>query len=415
MKRQLALLVFILLILTSIFSVNIITMSISIANLPSSSPTIVRNITIPKFLSYIVTTKSSVKNTTVVQTYYINYTVINVTEYSIYVKVVNNATRNTSIIVAANGTYKINLVTMPLLPFYPYIIPYYLYNNTYGIATSNESLLLSFYSSYYNGSIYKFLIHNDYFNALANISSTYGYIVELNETTPLNIFMKLVEAINYTNISIPPDDSLLEEEINLSHPYIYSVYNYSSVAGTALPEGWAELTYPLIIGNYIAQAEYKILFASGQELMQPTSFSVAFAYFIIVIGNQSTIPVTYILNAGNKTIHWDHGVFNLYLSNDTVYVYKNTTSQGLVSYLYVNKDGEIISLKTYNNVTGQLIYGEELISTNYISPTTTYPEINVYENTSLPFKAINPRFALEFTIIIVFVLTFIIIILRREY
>lgn len=409
MNKMLAISILMALILLSIIPLDVV----SLSSFPSSAPTIVRNITIPTSLSYILINKVSAKNSTSLQISYINYTVLNISGSTIYVKVTTNASKNYTFILIQNDTYKVNIITNLLWNTYPYILPYYLYNSTYGLIALNESLLLSFYASHENNTVYEYFIHNNHFNGFANISSL-GYLIKLNETSPFTFTFTLVSAKNFTNITLDFQEN--SNEISLAHPYLYSVYNYSSLAGGVLPEGWAEIVYPLLVGNYVVQAEYKLLPRSGEELLQLTPFSVGEAYYVLVIGNQSSIPLTYITNPGASQIIWDKGIFNLYESNSSIYIYKNISSTGvIISYLYVNSKGEMLELKSIGNLTGTVVYAEYLISTNYLPPNTTYPQINTYFNSTLPFKAINPRLALNLTIVIVFLIVFIIIILRREY
>ncbi|QGA53443.1 hypothetical protein GFS03_01990 [Sulfolobus sp. E5-1-F] len=401
-----------------------------------ANTTTVNSITIPTSLTYAVKLINSTtvgnKTITHIYNYTLTYQVIRFVQNIVYVNISGNFANGTlklgNNIYIKKGEYSLNLFYQPLSIYYPFIEQSLIYNTSYGIITPNETIALV-----YKGKSISLINGVNY--------TSYNYSANLNnQQISLNILENgIVSKLNngslelilesFSNLStISLNSAINSQYMNfLNKSYLYAVYNYSSLSNSLIPEGYLQISYPLILGNdTIASQITQIQVRSAQQLVLPASLLGDSVNFVLYINQPQKIPTSFIVNAGTKNITWNNNVFTLVgetkvstpIGNFLTYKYVHNISQNQAQQvLYFAPNGTLIKeevVEIINSTTQIPYFSLNFVGNSYINPFETYPNVFNYTNTTLPFKVINPNISLTISIIITIIIVAILVILHKR-
>jgi len=408
-----------------------------------NKPSVINTITIYKDLQYKIElqkqvtqneTKTTLVNSTTtntvvptkvtetIGTYTVNYTVTNVSNEYIYVKISGNFTKNFTFI--KQGNYSLNILQDIVSLNYPYITPFLMLNNTYALFIKSSPYVIAYLNSLNytllgkNVTAYEFAVaYNSSYFALYDLLSN-GILA--NYTTTYNGSTLVMSLINYGGeYNITLNSSL--DNTYLSQPYLYLEYVYSSASNSLQPQNYVQTYYPFIVGNYLGQIVY-LLYPQQGNLVIPNSFygvNVNFELYFKPIGGQ---VLTY-LPTNSSQIEWNGNYFNyinttqLKLVNGSVQnalLYRNATQNATV-YLYFSQDShvlleELVYSVLLHNYTVEL----QFLGNNYYNINQKYINITSPKYTTLDYKLVNFNEGLVIAIVVTVVLSAIIILFRQR-
>lgn len=405
----------------------------------------VSQVTLFQKLQYIMKTETKVKNSTYVNYYEVNYTVVHyepsnstIEVYTkgnyTYVQISNttlskNESNTTSTFnvskIIGEGNFSVNIFNEILSLHYPYIFTYFLANDTYALILSHGEYVLQYLGTKkvdFNGTNITVLMYNVVFNY------TYSQEYEIlpnglifNTSFTINNGTNVVLTLtNYQNeFSIPFN---VTDSPGVGVPYLYIFYLYNPAVKTLTPQIYIETYYPFEIGNYLAQVQYLLYPASGSKMLQsnyiygiPTDFSIYFKPY----KDELTGFVT---NVGNKNITWGGNMFTL-LNESTVLTANNTKVEAYLYefsnnfstvYLYVLPSGLVLQEYNFSKTLGTYAEGFQFLANEYVPMNATYPTLTSPTYTTLPFKLVNLNTALMVTIVFTIVISVIILLFRQR-
>jgi len=410
-----------------------------------NKPFVINNVTIYKELQYKIelqkqvtqnVTKTVPANTTtttttvptevtkVVGVYIVNYTVTNISNTTIYVKISGNFTGNFTFI--KQGNYSLNVLQKILSLDYPYIPPFLMFNNSYAIFTKSGTYSLVFIKSLnytINGkniTAYEFLVaYNSSYYAVYDILNN-GLLA--NYTTSYNgstLIMSLISYAEEYNITLnQPSNSDMEY---LSQPYLYLEYLYNPASKSLQPQNYLQVYYPFVIGNYMAQIIY-LLYPQQGELLVANTINGINVNFELYLKPANDLVLTY-LQTNSSTIKWNGGYFNyintteIKLINGSVVnalLYRNATQNATV-YLYFSPTShilleELIFNPYLNNYSVEL----QFLGNKYYSINQAYVPLTSPTYTTLAYQLVNFNEGLLIAIIVTVVLSVLIILFRER-
>ncbi|MEM0374059.1 MAG: hypothetical protein QXV69_04360 [Sulfolobaceae archaeon] len=416
--------------------------SIFLVELPKPTAEKIPSIIYYDYLKYKIDIIKTYKNHSTKNSYYIEYKVINSIDLNLTVNISGNYTEFKNITIINNGTYSLNIITNLFTFKYPYILPYLIFNNTYAIYYKNSYIIVSFqnYTKYLNNTIYILRIITQNGSSYNVSVLENGIISEINFKKDIsnytyNIDIKLLNLSNPKTIGLP----ITFNSNLLQYSYLYTVYNYSSIASNILPQGYIEFVYPYILpGNYIVSAQFRLQYIAGNRLLTPISIQGTQVNFIISIGKPNEIFIPIILNL-NNTISWygyllkkiNQTQVNVLANTYNAYLYLNSTNFTITSgnstifgkrlvYAYFNSNGTLLKFRIVafsTNITAtalELDFIGSKYNDYYLNPTLIFPNVASYSNTNLPFNVISPNISLVITIIVTLIIVIIAVILRRK-
>ncbi|MEM3685728.1 hypothetical protein [Saccharolobus sp.] len=401
-----------------------------------ANTTIINSITIPTSMTYTVKliNSTTVENKTIthVYNYTLTYQVTKFVQNVIYVNISGNFTNGSlklgNGVYIKKGEYEVNLVYQPLSIYYPFIEPSLIYNTSYGIITPNETIALVYKSKTF--SIINGVNYTSY-NYSVNINNQQISVNILGNGIVSKLENRSLELILYSfsNLSTIPLNSITNSQYTsfLNRSYLYAVYNYSTLSNSLIPEGYLQISYPIILGNDTITAQItQIQMRAGQQLALPASLLGDSVNFVLYINQPQNIPTSFTLNVGAKNITWNNNVFTLVgeskvstpIGNFIAYQYVHNISQNQVQQvLYFTPNGTLIKeevVEMINSTTQIPSFSLSFVGNNYISPYETYPNVFNYTNTSLPFKVINPNLSFTISIVITIIIVAVLVILRKK-
>lgn len=409
--------------------------SLTLTNSQTATTTIINSISIPKILNYNVkllnTTTIGNRTTTTIFNYTLNYQVYKSNDEIVFINITGNFTNGTlklgKIIYLKEGQYQINVIYEPMSIYYPYMIPNLIYNTSYGMITPNETIAL----------IYK----GKSFEIINNINMTiYNYSVNLNgyslevSVLPNGIlyYLKngsLILTLNsYSEIlNITFNNSVEQQYFNyISKPYLYAVFNYSSLANSTIPEGYLEFNYPIIFSNGVLVTQVtQIQIRAGQQLALPSLLLGKSVNYILYINTPENEPATFILNVGTNNITWNKNEYILLGKTQvstiagifTAYEYKHLlTPNQSEELLFFNDNGTLIKEESVELINTSMVtlFSLNFVGNIYINPFEQYPNVFNYTNTTLPYKVVSPNLSLTISIIITIIIVAILVIVHKR-
>lgn len=371
-------------------------------------------------------TSSSVITKKVNATYLVNYSVIKYDPYG-----------NLTVGISGNYTsqnisfYKGNFTVDPELdPFtleYPFVLPYYLANLTYGISSPTSSLVFEFSKEITvnldgnQETAYKYELIDGTGNKYNMTVLSNGVIYQLdNSTFNMSLINFGVFKLSLANVM----SNLNQGDINST--YQYSLYEFSPTAGIMLPTSEIEVFYPLAFSNgVIALTEFELKTLPNESVVSPRSIDGVSVYNYLSLNEFNETFTTFSPQVGDKNITFNGENFVLVNQTKvttpagtfTSYLYKNVTSAGsLIQYLYLGNDGLMLKLKEVSVSTGTSTTEGEIsfIGNNYISPSVTYPYHSL-SDTNLPYKPVNSYDSMVIAVVVTLVIVAILLLLHRRF
>lgn len=408
-----------------------------------SKPTVITSLSIYKNLEYQIELKKQVTinetestlvsntfTTTVVQKqvlktyeqYVVNYTITNISQHNVYVKVYGNFSNNFTFI--KSGNYSLNILQDVISLNYPYIPPFLLLNNTYALFVKNSPIVMSFIKSLnysVNGkniTAYRFaIIYNSTYFSIYDILSN-GLLA--NYTTNYNSSTLVMSLIGFSKEYNLTSNSSFSGY--LSKPYLYLESIYSSASKSLQPSNYVETYYPFIFANYIGQIVY-LLYPQQGSIVEPNSFygvNVDFELYFKPLGSQVLIY----LQSNQSTIKWNGNYFNyvnitpLKLINGSTVdalLYRNTTVNATV-YLYFSPTSHILLEElVYDNISlHNYSVKLQFLGNEYYSINQQFPTLTSQKYTTLNYSLVNFKEGLVIAVAVTVVLSAIIILFRRR-
>ena len=406
-------------------------LSLAIPNAPTNITNYKSSITFYNNLTYKIVAYNTSSNSTTSKlnyTYIANYYVKNFNNGNVTVNVEINDTSTQSMsqnktfnfTLIKSGTYNVSLQKDFLNLNYPFIAPEYIFNNTYTLQSSISSISLTFinYSTVkisgvnYNTTEFSFsttsLSGKIWVLTNGNIAKLETTYKGLSVNMTLERFASLFTG-DLTQIYLP------KNLLNIS--YLYAVFEYSSFANTTQSVGDEEIVYPVVFSNgIIGESAYSLNTISGQPIVDTTDFTIH-------IANYTHIEITFYPNM-TKTILWNSipfkfvgykniSIFNKQYSNTLVYT--NSTNSTIQTLIF-NKSGILLEESIKQNISNTFIteLSIKYLGNKFYGNNITFINLNAYNNTALPFKAIAPTLSLVATIVITLVLVAVLVILHRR-
>ncbi|BDB98982.1 hypothetical protein [Saccharolobus caldissimus] len=409
--------------------------SLTLTNSQTAATTIINSISIPKILNYNVkllnTTTIGNRTITTIFNYTLNYQVYKSNDEIVFINITGNFTNGTlklgKIIYLKEGQYQINVVYEPMSIYYPYMIPNLIYNTSYGMITPNETIAL----------IYK----GKSFEIINNINMTiYNYSVDLNgyslevSILPNGILYyikngSLILTLNsyLETLNITFNNSIGRQYFNyINKPYLYAVFNYSSLANSTIPEGYLEFNYPIIFSNgFLVTQVTQIQIRAGQQLALPSLLLGKSVNYVLYINTPENEPITFISNVGTNNITWNKneyiligktqvstiaGIFNAYEYEHLI------TPNRSEELLFFNINGTLVKEESVEltNTSPIILFSLNFVGNIYMNPFEQYPNVFNYSNTTLPYKVISPNLSLTISIIITIIIVAILVIVHKR-
>ncbi|WP_054845227.1 hypothetical protein [Sulfuracidifex tepidarius] len=404
------------------------------------------SLTLPSSMSYLVkqinatvtgvtkqTSNSTKSNTTsstmatkkINATYLVNYSVIKYNSYgNLTVKISGNYT--TQNISFYKGNFTINPELDPFTLEYPFVLPNYLANLTYGISSPSSSLVFEFLKQVtvnLNGNqetAYDFKVIDSAGNYNMTVLSN-GVIYYLDNST-FNMSLKSFNTFTLSLANLIPN--LNQSDINST--YQYSIYEFNPTAATLLPTSEIEVFYPLVFSNgVIALNEFELRTLPNESVVASRSIDGVSVYNYLSLNELNETFTTFSPQVGNKNITFNGENF-MFVNQTKVttpagtftsYLYKNVSSAGtLIQYLYLGKDGLLLKLKEVSVSTGTPITEGEIsfIGNNYIPPSVSFPYHSL-SDTNLPYKPVNSYDSMIIAVIVTLVIVAILLLLHRRF
>ena len=410
-----------------------------------SKPFVINNVTIYKELQYKIelqkqvtqnVTKTAPANTTtttttvptkvtkVVGVYIVNYTVTNVSNTTIYVKISGNFTKNFTFI--KQGNYSLNVLQKLLSLDYPYLPPFLMFNNTYAVFTKSGTYAFEFLKSLNytvngkNVTAYEFLVaYNSSFYAVYDILDN-GLLA--NYTTTYNGSTLIMSLINYSeeyNITLNLPSNL--DTKHLSQPYLYLEYIYNPASKSLEAQNYLQVYYPFIAGGYLAQIIY-LLYPQQGELLVTNTINGIDVNFELYLKPANDLVLTY-LQTNSSAIKWNGDYFNyinttkIKLINGSVVdalLYRNITTNA-TAYLYFSPTSHILLEELiYSPYLHNYSVKLQFLGNEYYSYNQTYVPLTSPKYTTLDYQLENFNEGLLIAIIVTVVLSVLIILFRER-
>ncbi|AKA72544.1 hypothetical protein SULI_00460 [Saccharolobus solfataricus] len=400
-----------------------------------ANTTIVNTTTIPTSITYTVklinSTTVANKTITHVYNYTLYYQVTKFVQNTVYVNISGNFTNGTlklgNTVYIKKGVYEVNLLYQPLSIYYPFIEPSIIFNTSYGIISPNETIALV-----YKGKTFNMINGVNYtsYNYSGNVNGQQisvnilqnGIISKL-ENGSLELILE-----SFSNLSTIPLTTVTNSQYMnfLNRSYLYAVYNYSPLSNSLIPEGYLQISYPVVIGNNTITAQItQIQLRAGKQLALPASLLGEPVNFVLYINQPQNIPTSFIVNVGAKNITWNSNVFTLVgeskvstpIGTFIAYQYVHNISQNQAQQvLYFTPNGTLIKEEVVEIINSTTLpsFSLSFAGNTYISPFETYPNVFNYTNTSLPYKVIAPNLSFTISIVITIIIVAILVVLHKR-
>ncbi len=405
----------------------------------TSNSQIISGFTIPSTINYTakIVNSTTINNKTIekIYNYTLSYHIISITQDIAYVNVSGNFTNNSlklgNVVYVTKGLHVVNLIFQPISIYYPYIISDIIYNTSYGIITPNESIALDYSGKGYvlfdgaNTTVYNYsgVING---NSIKISLLPNGIIYHLENNS---LYITLTSYSTFLNVTLNTssgNNNIYQLTNYIQKPYLYAIYNYSTLSNSTLPVGYLEIDYPLLFENGILVTQItQIQIRAGQNLALPSLLEGKSVNFVIYINNPMDEPTSFIVNIGNQSITWNG--FTFVLVNKTTistiagsfeaYEYRHYISSNLsAQLLYFSTNGVLLKEESVSILNSSVfpVFISSLVGNNYINPSETYPNVFNYTNTTLPFKVINPNLSLTISIIVTIIIIAVIVLLHKR-
>ncbi|ABP96215.1 hypothetical protein HA72_2075 [Metallosphaera sedula] len=381
---------------------------------------------VPTKLTYSLKVYNSTKvgnSTTVslVESAVINYQVTSLNGTWVKVNVNSNYTPVKNVTFIQPGSYVVNYALDPLNLSYPYIYPGFLSNSTsYAIESNVSTVILSFVTSTSNNvtgqTVYRYSELSPVTSSLLVLPS--GLVQTINRTVSgLDFVMNLTgyqlsNALQPTNFTSRPG-------------YVYVNMTYSNFSATYQPSGYVEYVYPALLpGNLLLMVQYNINELNAFPLGGYTSVNGQLVNFIIQVGTPTTLVTNFISNA-NGTLTWNSLKLS-YVGNVTKTVqgttfnleeYTSKVTRGNITFatatIYALKN-MVVEVNYNQTFPSFSSYKLEFINGSYINPSLHFPYLTGYQNTTLPYKPVNPSESFTIAVVVTLIVIAILVILHRR-
>ncbi|AWS00638.1 hypothetical protein DFR87_08110 [Metallosphaera hakonensis JCM 8857 = DSM 7519] len=380
---------------------------------------------VPIKMSYVLNvfnvTKSENSTKLLVETAFINYNVIDLNGTWVKVNVNSNYTEINNISFIRPGNFTVNYALSPLNLSYPYLYPGFMSSSiSYAIKSNVSTVILGYLNTSTNSSVNgNTYLYNEYSPVVAKISVfDFGVVQDIvRNVSGLEFNMRLV---NYENSSVLQATNFTDRP-----GYLYVNLTYSNYSGTYVPSGYVEYVYPALLpGNILLMLQYNMQEIEGAPMGGFTSINGQEVNFIINVGTPFSLTTNFLIQ--NSTgIYWNSIPLNFVGNivkvvqgtpyNLSEYIYKNVRGNVTFSRLAIYASKNLIVEQEYNQTSpSPSSYKLELMNGSYIDPNIHYPYLTGYQNTTLPFKAINPSESFTIAVVVTLVVVAILVILHKR-
>ncbi|BCS91770.1 hypothetical protein [Metallosphaera javensis (ex Sakai et al. 2022)] len=381
---------------------------------------------VPTKLSYSlsvfnITKAGNITKPSLIESAFVNYEVVNLNGTWVKVNVSSNYTAVKNVTFVEPGSYTVNYAMSPLNMSYPYLYPGYMSNSTsYAIESNVSTVILSFISSSKN-------------NVTGQV--TYQYSEILPESFTFSVMPSgVIQSINRTvsglefvmNLTNYQLSNELQPTNFTSRPgYVYVNMTYSNFSATYQPSGYVEYVYPALLpGNILLMLQYNINELNAFPLGGFTSLNDRPVNFVIQVGTPITLNTNFINNV-NGSLTWNSLKLS-YVGNVTKTVqgttynleeYTSKVTRGNITfatatvYALKNMVVEVNYNQTFPSFSS---YKLEFINGSYINPSLHFPYLTGYQNTTLPYEAINPSESFTIAVVVTLIVIAILVILHRR-
>jgi hypothetical protein len=331
----------------------------------------------------------------------------------------------------ANGTRTLDIIRVPLSPYYPYIPPQFLYPiNTTNItelfvaqlgvliSTSDNYSILLVSPSFVNGTLVSTLSSKAW-NGSAQVKIGPNGLLESLIMSTANGGTVEMTLMNYSNpiaLSFNAGPQILNVA---SQPLLYAVETFVPLYDSLQVTGYLQFVIPSVITNdsYLTYY-YAIRPQGGQYVVSPQGVSGVAVYLFIKVVNVTRDPSIIMPQVGQKVVRWGNTTLTLVgMQNITVlsnsyftFVYTGIENRTQNVTLWVTPSGVVVRELVTSTVQQVPIVELELVKPVLVPATQTYSSPVSYGGpTTLPYKVVNPEtsyiIAVVFAVVVVVIAT----------